>query len=72
MLREVEMSKNWNDKENFSKIVKFYRFYCIVAKVQLAVTREISWFLLKEVDFFDASFLCIILYATEYFFIFGK
>ena len=35
-------------KGNFSKIEKFYRFCCIVAKVKLAVTREISGFPLKK------------------------
>ena len=44
MLKEVGMSKNWNDKCNFSQIENFYRFRCVVAKVKLAVTREISEF----------------------------
>ena len=43
-----------------SKIEKFYRFYCIVAKVKVAVTREISAFPFKKVGYFGVSFLCII------------
>ena len=42
------MSKNWNDKKNFSEIEKFYRCYCITAKVKMAVTWEITGFLLKK------------------------
>ena len=48
MLKEVGMSKNWNDKGNFSEIEKFHRFYYIVAKVRLAVTRKISAFPFKK------------------------
>ena len=55
-----------------SKIEKFYRFYCIVAKVKVTITREISGFPFKKVGYFGASFLCIIWHVVEYFSIFGK
>ena len=56
------MSKN----SNSSKIEKLYRFYYIVAKVRLVVTREVSGFPLKNIGYFEDSFFCIIRYVPEY------